>query len=1041
MHKRFLRFVLCLLALPACLDSAPPEFDIATEQSEMVVSVDFDPVAGGFVVTCDDGRVETYPIGGLDLANACLPPEPPNRVTDLFGFQGIFCATYESGALHCWAANDDVLSQGRANHPSLVGEMSNIDMGFMSACGLDDQHGVRCWGNNERKQLNIPAEFTAPGAARDLSVGEDYVCVLRADGFEPGNELECWGTYGVTDLNLELPANLAPIRQIESVGGSLCVVFEDDSLECYGAYPARPAIPEGRRVRELYTNKIVACAVLDDDKLSCFTDGNPAFNPITANVPDVAFSDISDIAIGDRTACILRSNGLNKECFGDVNSGENIYPDAAQKATKVVIGDREYCALQPNGELLCWSFGGTPFDPFPGHAAEHIVAGAASACSIDAEGKTTCWGRRDAVLTQWGLSTLFDIDTQLDIENAPYVRGPQSISLGEDHSCFLQQGYLQCRGNDYAGQGSLHGPADVLINRVIVSGLHHNCVIREDDQVVCWGDNALGQTRLPATLPTASAIDAGANHTCIVSTDGEAVCWGDSSFGQARVPAELGTVTAVAAGRAHSCALTEAGAVSCWGDNALGQLDVPAFSSAVASLEAGFDHTCAILADDTFTCWGSDEYRQLLKPIGLTKVSALAAGDGFTCAIGKADQQVECWGRDTEGQTRVPAEVGLDFSRQRSVANGTRVMHGANLFTRKEFGTVSVVENFGGAVFEYAGIDSAAGNALGYDVRVRYTADCQTVSRQNIDFGIQARSPATATYLTRKLSGFRGSGTVEFQNLRGLSELSFSVGNLDFAEPDQAFVAELGIDPDDRCSFRIDAVNVIPTTTALEVLGEGATELTQQLEDSFADWLRARTDRSFAEDELPGKLAEIDVQKQRIVERAQNALFSDEFFYEPADFDLVAFDEPTVVAGLFAPVETLLPGPDNALTEPVDIQWPLGDADRAEWFDYLEDIYIASLNTDVAELLFEQLLSYRGSLEVVIQGTEDIASERSARERLDGVVARVEAFLRQSDYLKGSLNDEVELQIDRLFDVAIEKKSGICLDGVSEGTVAEAGCQ
>lgn len=1005
--------------------------------NELVVDQEFDFANQQVIVTCADGSKETYPFADFDIKTACLPKEPPDKVRELSGFQGIFCASYETGGFRCWNTDPQNTSLGRTQPPSLVGEMSNVDIGFMVACGLDSEHGVRCWGHNEREQLNIPAKFAQPGAARDVVAGEDYVCALTATRPANGKELECWGTYGVTDLNLELPDTFKPIRQIESVAGSLCVVYEDSSLACYGAYPAKPQVTTG--VRKLYTNKIVACAELENGTLSCFTDFNPDLHPITKNVPSVAFTNISDIAIGENTACVLRSNGLAKECFGNTNSGENIYPDAAQSATKVVIGNGQYCATKPNGELFCWAFGGKEIAPFTNHKAQFLTAGAASACSIDAQGRSTCWGRRSATSGKYGLSHMFGIDSSFDASNPPYEIGHQTISLGEDHSCFLQQGYLQCRGNDYAGQGSLHEAADIQINRVIVSGLHHNCVIREDNHAVCWGDNALGQTLVPDAALASAKIDAGANHTCVVTTSNEAVCWGDSTFKQTLVPQDLGSVTEVAAGRAHSCAMTSAGPVRCWGDNSLGQTDVPNFAQPVKSLHAGFDHTCAVLTDDTFECWGSGEFRQLLKPIGLSKVKAMALGDGFTCAIRASDDQVTCWGKDTDGQTAVPAVVGLDFGRTPAHVNDTRVLYGANLMSRTTFATVTSAENYGGPVFEYLGIRSASEQPLSYNVKVDYTTDCRAIRRTNSDFGLQIRNPLTSTYVTEIITNLQGTGTLVFENLRGLSELSLSVSNRDFAQSTQAFVQSVQINADESCSFKVNAVNAIPTNETLSVLAEGARFLTRELNESFTAWLKARVDASFVQDAVTGKVAAVEAEKGRIIQRAQTAIFNANL--TPSDFGLTAFDTASVNMGLFSSAETIQPTSANGLGQAITIQRPLPESRRAPWFDYLYDLYIDSLNTDAAELILEQLRNYNGMIAVILEGTQNIGSEQGARERLDLAVFRAENFLRQVGFLKASLSDNVRLEIEKLFDIAIEKKSDYCLKGQSEGTVLNAGCQ
>lgn len=87
-------------------------------------------------------------------------------------------------------------------------------------------------------------------------------------------------------------------------------------------------------------------------------------------------------------------------------------------------------------------------------------------------------------------------------------------------------------------------------------GFDHACALRNDNRVVCWGNNIEGQ----ATVPNADAVmskqlgvgisasadrdwvlvSAGWSHTCGLKASGQIVCWGSNNWGQAAVPA--GTV-------------------------------------------------------------------------------------------------------------------------------------------------------------------------------------------------------------------------------------------------------------------------------------------------------------------------------------------------------------------------------------------------------------------------------------------------------------------------------------------------------------------
>ena len=62
-------------------------------------------------------------------------------------------------------------------------------------------------------------------------------------------------------------------------------------------------------------------------------------------------------------------------------------------------------------------------------------------------------------------------------------------------------------------------------------------------------------------------------------------------------------------------------------------------------MSAGNYHTCAIKADDSVQCWGRNNWGQSSVPSGLGSVKSVAAGGGHTCAI-KTDDSLQCWGRN-----------------------------------------------------------------------------------------------------------------------------------------------------------------------------------------------------------------------------------------------------------------------------------------------------------------------------------------------------------------------------------------------------------
>ncbi|MEM9490544.1 MAG: RTX toxin, partial [Myxococcota bacterium] len=238
-------------------------------------------------------------------------------------------------------------------------------------------------------------------------------------------------------------------------------------------------------------------------------------------------------------------------------------------------------------------------------------------------------------------------------------------------------GAVRCWGSNWYGQlgygnflpiGDDELPSsagDVVLGGTVEKlavGGYHNCALRSDGAVLCWGGNWFGQlgygnidhigdNELPAASgPVAVGaavvqLSAGVYHTCALTDSGAARCWGRNDHGQLgygvsgnigddELPDSAGDVVtgiaaiAVLAGGHHSCVQSELGTLYCWGRNHYGQLgygntmtigddEVPATVGAIAvgasvlQPSAGYAVTCALVGLDAVRCWGGNGAGQL----------------------------------------------------------------------------------------------------------------------------------------------------------------------------------------------------------------------------------------------------------------------------------------------------------------------------------------------------------------------------------------------------------------------------------------------
>ncbi|MDP7319953.1 MAG: hypothetical protein QF441_05060 [Bacteriovoracaceae bacterium] len=259
----------------------------------------------------------------------------------------------------------------------------------------------------------------------------------------------------------------------------------------------------------------------------------------------------------------------------------------------------------------------------------------------------------------------------------------------------------------------------------IISGGFHNCALLKDSKIKCWGKNNFGQLglghtedigddELPQSAPSLDfgqkVIDmaAGLYHTCVLLEDGNVKCFGDNSQGQLGQghtnnlgdneavntipPVNLGQkAVKIYAGTKYNCALLENQYIKCWGENNYGQLGyghtnnlgddeslesystVPLGDKAVAlDISTISYHTCAVLkSNNSIKCWGLNNNGQLgyghtenlgdnEQPnsySGLSfgnKVLQISTGFLHTCSV-NSGQSLSCWGSNNLGQ------IGLGY--------------------------------------------------------------------------------------------------------------------------------------------------------------------------------------------------------------------------------------------------------------------------------------------------------------------------------------------------------------------------------------------
>ncbi len=691
------------------------------------------------------------------LGNGVTGPDVPTPV-DVVGLpaassavaagDGHSCARLVNGSVYCWGNNSSgqLGNGGTVSSPipvevddfdepdpsPVVGAALQVEMGEGVGCAVRDDGTVRCWGidndalgNGDISRLDTAFPVQGLTGATQVAVTDDATaCALLASG-----SIRCWGSDREGQLGDSAPmfSTLTPVdpvagintaTQISAGTSHFCARLAGGTVECWGNNFSNQAGPG-------------AAAIYAPQQIT----GLPA--------------GVTKVATGGGHSCALAGDGTvwcwGANSYGQLGDGNAPTPSATPHlvvgvttATDVIAGPSHTCAILAGGTVNCWgrdSQGQLGNDialvdsPIPVAVAgittaTSLAAGRAHTCAVLADGTGRCWGNNSTgelgmgnvtppqptPVRVYGLNNATQIATDDTTGRAAF--------LDETTCALIVDGTVVCWGDGDQGTrgveppGDAVAPADPVVNLngatnpaiQLSAGEDHNCVLRQDTTLNCWGSNTYGQlgdgtTVTPRLTPVDVVgiggtgllngvidISAGSAHTCAALGPAGAVCWGSGDDGQlgdgiaaghhftGSPVAVVGIPDAaqVGAGGLFSCARSIAGDVYCWGDGSFGQIgdglgidqtapqQVPLPGDAI-DLAVGAGHACAVLDDQSAWCWGSNADGQLgvgdttnrLAPARvleysggfppLTDVQSVVAGTVTTCFT-QSDEDGACAG-------------------------------------------------------------------------------------------------------------------------------------------------------------------------------------------------------------------------------------------------------------------------------------------------------------------------------------------------------------------------------------------------------------
>ena len=268
------------------------------------------------------------------------------------------------------------------------------------------------------------------------------------------------------------------------------------------------------------------------------------------------------------------------------------------------------------------------------------------------------------------------------------------ITAGIGHTCAITPADgLRCWGLNDSGQlgdatftdSSIPvNVVDVIASDIIAlqSGIKHTCALTSGGEVMCWGLNSSGQlgndeitnSNVPVLVEglvgEIVSISGGAEFTCAVNDANEVMCWGDNSVGQLNDgtrfsrsvavlvdPELVSDIVMISGGQKELQGVTSDGVSNFWNDEPIIPVTgLPEENNAILSADRFFGGGCTTTVDQVVNCWGAIVNAEVQG--GVLDYLLLDAGGGHACTV--TDEGLVCWGENSTGQLGIGTLINSD---------------------------------------------------------------------------------------------------------------------------------------------------------------------------------------------------------------------------------------------------------------------------------------------------------------------------------------------------------------------------------------------
>ncbi|PKO19257.1 MAG: RCC1 repeat-containing protein [Chloroflexi bacterium HGW-Chloroflexi-10] len=422
---------------------------------------------------------------------------------------GHSCAIETGGLVQCWGAND----RGQLGNGLFVDSLAPVDViglssgvvalggEFSHTCASSPTKSV-CWGINWEGELGDGIQLVS-SAPRDvallgnniqaLAAGNVSACALDENGV-----VKCWGSnyagqIGNNDWNqVSNPTAVIgldqPVQQIDVFEATVCALDENQAVKCWGlndlgqvgdgtnenALVPRDVIGLQSDVTFITTGRFHNCAVLQNGTAQCWGNnqygqlGDASYNHANQPVTVADLSNISAVSAGSDHTCALLFDKTVK-CWGGNGDGQLGDGTNDSSLTPVMVGGLsnikalasslwDTCALTEGGAVKCWGSNhsgqlgngsgapsNVPVDVIGmSSGVTSISGGYDHFCAVKNEA-LYCWGANNQIQLGSG-QTIDSSSTPLVVEGM--AANITEVSTGSAFSCAIASGRAKCWGNN-----------------------------------------------------------------------------------------------------------------------------------------------------------------------------------------------------------------------------------------------------------------------------------------------------------------------------------------------------------------------------------------------------------------------------------------------------------------------------------------------------------------------------------------------------------------------------------------------------------------